>query len=135
MISLPSTSLPPCWVMSTVLVKVQLSTLHKVLVSRSQLPLEPSLVNYSSVGWLMLSVVRGCVCILHCLHILLLLTSLTDGVELMIIIVATFAQALSGTGNSVSIIGVLVVWRFLVSRYPFLLARLTSSSDGRWCWR
>ena len=120
--------------MYTVLVKVQLSTLHKVLVSRSQLLLEPSLVNYFSVGWLMLSVVRGCVCILPCLHILLLI-SLTDGVELMIIIVATFAQALSGSAKSVSIIGVLVVWRFLVSRYPFLLARLTPSSDGRWCWR
>jgi len=36
------------------------------------------------------------------------------GVELMIIIVATFAQALSGTADAVSIIGVLVVWRFLM---------------------
>ena len=38
-----------------------------------------------------------------------------DGVELMIIIIGTFAQALSGDGKVVHIIGVLVVWRFLVS--------------------
>ena len=134
MTSLPSTSLLPCWVICTVMLKVLPSTLHKVLVSRSQLLLEPLLVNYSSVGWLMLSVVKGCVCILPCLGILLLI-SLTDGVELMIIIVATFAQALSGTADSVSIIGVLVVWRFIVSRHPFLPTCLTPSSDGRWCWR
>ncbi|KAG5732022.1 Inorganic phosphate transporter PHO84 [Termitomyces sp. T112] len=36
------------------------------------------------------------------------------GVELMIIIIATFAQALSGGGHAVGIIGVLIVWRFLM---------------------
>jgi PHS family inorganic phosphate transporter-like MFS transporter len=36
------------------------------------------------------------------------------GIELMIIIITTFAQALSGNGHSVGIIGVLVVWRFLM---------------------
>jgi PHS family inorganic phosphate transporter-like MFS transporter len=36
------------------------------------------------------------------------------GVELMIIIIGTFAQALSGDGKVVHIIGVLVVWRFLM---------------------
>jgi len=36
------------------------------------------------------------------------------GVELMIIIVATFGQAVSGNGDAVSIIGVLVVWRFIM---------------------
>jgi PHS family inorganic phosphate transporter-like MFS transporter len=35
------------------------------------------------------------------------------GIELMIIIVGTFAQALSGTAEAVKIIGVLVVWRFI----------------------
>ncbi|KAJ7650411.1 phosphate permease [Roridomyces roridus] len=35
------------------------------------------------------------------------------GVELMIIIVGTFAQALAGSGHAVSIVGVLIVWRFL----------------------
>lgn len=41
----------------------------------------------------------------------------------MIIIVATFAQALSGQAPAIHIIGVLVVWRFIVSdillRLPF----------------
>ena len=41
--------------------------------------------------------------------------SFIDGVELMIIIVATFGQALSGQAPAIHIIGVLVVWRFLVS--------------------
>ncbi|KAG7089663.1 hypothetical protein E1B28_011323 [Marasmius oreades] len=36
------------------------------------------------------------------------------GVELMIIIIATFAQALSANGHAIGIIGVLVVWRFLM---------------------
>ncbi|TFY83528.1 hypothetical protein EWM64_g475 [Hericium alpestre] len=36
------------------------------------------------------------------------------GVELMIIIIATFGQALSGESPAVSIIGVLVVWRFIM---------------------
>ena len=39
----------------------------------------------------------------------------TDGIELMIMIIATFGQALSGTGHAVTIIGVLVTWRFIVS--------------------
>lgn len=53
------------------------------------------------------------------LNLLLLISFIIlDGIELMIIIVATFAQALSGNGHAVSIIGVLVVWRFIVSRFP-----------------
>lgn len=36
------------------------------------------------------------------------------GVELCIIIVATMAQALSGSGPAVSIIGVIIVWRFIM---------------------
>jgi len=36
------------------------------------------------------------------------------GVELCIIIVATFAQALAGRAHAISIIGTLVVWRFLM---------------------
>jgi PHS family inorganic phosphate transporter-like MFS transporter len=36
------------------------------------------------------------------------------GVELMIMIIATFAQALSGNAHAVNIIGVLVVWRFIM---------------------
>jgi PHS family inorganic phosphate transporter-like MFS transporter len=36
------------------------------------------------------------------------------GIELMIIIVATFGQAVSGNAPAIKIIGVLVVWRFLM---------------------
>ncbi|KAI0046571.1 phosphate permease [Auriscalpium vulgare] len=36
------------------------------------------------------------------------------GIELMIIIIATFGQALSGNGPAVNIFGVLIVWRFLM---------------------
>ncbi|KAI0749613.1 phosphate transporter [Daedaleopsis nitida] len=36
------------------------------------------------------------------------------GIELILIIIATFGQALSGQGHAVSIIGVLVVWRFIM---------------------
>ncbi|KZT22011.1 MFS general substrate transporter [Neolentinus lepideus HHB14362 ss-1] len=36
------------------------------------------------------------------------------GIELVVIIFATLSQALSGSGDAVSIVGVLVVWRFLM---------------------
>ncbi|KAF8501729.1 general substrate transporter [Russula emetica] len=36
------------------------------------------------------------------------------GIELMIILTSTFAQALAGSGPGVNIIGVLIVWRFIV---------------------
>jgi len=36
------------------------------------------------------------------------------GVELVIMITATFSQALSGSGGVISIIGVLIVWRFIM---------------------
>jgi len=39
----------------------------------------------------------------------------TDGVELSIIIVSTFAQAVSAQGAALDIIGVLFVWRLIVS--------------------
>lgn len=47
-----------------------------------------------------------------------MLTVLADGIELMIIVTATFAQALAGNAPAVNIIGVLVVWRFIVSTIP-----------------
>jgi len=37
-----------------------------------------------------------------------------DGVELMIITIATFGQAVSGQAAAVNIISVLVLWRFLM---------------------
>ena len=39
----------------------------------------------------------------------------SDGIELIIMIIGTFGQALAGNGPAVNIIGVLVFWRFLVS--------------------
>ncbi|KIJ14228.1 hypothetical protein PAXINDRAFT_169850 [Paxillus involutus ATCC 200175] len=36
------------------------------------------------------------------------------GIELMIMIIATFAQAVSGEAPAISIVGVLIVWRFLM---------------------
>jgi MFS transporter, PHS family, inorganic phosphate transporter len=39
----------------------------------------------------------------------------TDGIELVIIAISTFAQALAGSCPGVNIIGVLVVWRFIVA--------------------
>jgi MFS transporter, PHS family, inorganic phosphate transporter len=37
-----------------------------------------------------------------------------DGIELMIIVVSTFAQAIAGSGPTVNIIGVLTFWRFIM---------------------
>ena len=50
--------------------------------------------------------------------------SCADGFELMIIIVATFGQALSGQAPAVGIIGVLVVWRFIVSAEHHVISLL-----------
>jgi len=44
----------------------------------------------------------------------------TDGVELMIIIIATFGQAVAGSGHAVNFLGVMIVWRFIVCS-PFTL--------------
>lgn len=40
----------------------------------------------------------------------------SDGIELVVIVFATLAQALSGAAPAVGIIGSLVVWRFVVRR-------------------
>lgn len=42
-----------------------------------------------------------------------------DGVELMVMIIATFGQALAGQAPAVSVIGVIVVWRFIVRAKKF----------------
>ncbi len=42
------------------------------------------------------------------------LRTFTDGIELMIIIVGTFGQAISGHGPTVGIVGALICWRFLM---------------------
>jgi MFS transporter, PHS family, inorganic phosphate transporter len=50
---------------------------------------------------------------------ILILRFILDGVELIIIIIGTFGQAVSGNGHAVGIIGVLVVWRFFVRWVAF----------------
>jgi PHS family inorganic phosphate transporter-like MFS transporter len=57
------------------------------------------------------------------------------GIELIIMIIATFGQALSGTGPAVGIIGVLVCWRFIMGvgiggDYP-LSAVITSEFSNK----
>jgi PHS family inorganic phosphate transporter-like MFS transporter len=42
-----------------------------------------------------------------------------DGVELMVMIIATFGQALAGQAPAVSVIGVIIVWRFIVRATNF----------------
>lgn len=37
-----------------------------------------------------------------------------DGIELMIIIIATFGQSVSGEAHAVNVIGVIIVWRGLM---------------------
>jgi hypothetical protein len=53
-------------------------------------------------------------------------------------ITATFTQALAGGGGVISIIGVLVVWRFIVSRFQviniFECFRSKELADGSWDW-
>jgi PHS family inorganic phosphate transporter-like MFS transporter len=38
----------------------------------------------------------------------------TDGIELMIVITSTFAQAIAGSGHAVNIVGVLTCLRFIM---------------------
>jgi MFS transporter, PHS family, inorganic phosphate transporter len=45
--------------------------------------------------------------------------SYLDGVELFIIITATFCQALAGSARAINIINVLIVWRFIVSVFSY----------------
>ena len=42
-----------------------------------------------------------------------------DGVELIIIIIGSFGQALAGEAHAVNIIAVIVLWRFIVG-FTFL---------------
>lgn len=64
------------------------------------------------------------------------LTHVVDGVELMIMIIATFGQALSGQAPAVGIIGALIVWRFIVrALLSSGVSRLICPVDGcRYWW-
>jgi len=113
MTSSPSTLLPPCWATSTQPVNIliyysqrdvlKLYVDHKTLSTNASLGVKVAtpvgtLVGQLLFGWL--ADVLG--------------RKKMYGFELMLIIVTTFAQALSATGPSVDVIGVLVVWRFLM---------------------
>ena len=54
------------------------------------------------------------------------------GVELMIIIIATFGQSVSGEAHAVNVLGVLIVWRGLVSRTSIFFSRVCSLNSLRW---
>jgi MFS transporter, PHS family, inorganic phosphate transporter len=76
-----------------------------------------TLVGQLLFGWLADVVGRKRMCKLHpTLNYRLAHPPLVapDGVELMIIIVGSFGQAISGQGPTVGIIGALIVWRFIM---------------------
>ena len=56
-------------------------------------------------------------CVSETQRVSFLLPSVTDldGVELLIMIVATFGQAVSGQGKVLNIVSILIVWRVIVS--------------------
>ena len=74
-----------------------------------------NLVGQLLFGWLADVVGRKRMCMSSLLLTLLVPhLSSSDGVELMIIIVATFGQAISGESPVVSILGAIIVWRFIM---------------------
>jgi PHS family inorganic phosphate transporter-like MFS transporter len=74
------------------------------------------LVNFFSDGSQILWVVRGCVGVYFMLKLTIIINQyMIDGVELMVMIIATFGQALAGQAPAVSVLGVIIVWRFIVS--------------------
>src|SRR5260221_2814241 len=95
------------------IVRVKRPLQIRILVSKSLHPSELLSVSSFSVAWQIWSVASACVRpFLHFPYIFL--TSHIDGVELMIIIIATFGQALAGHAHGVNIFGVLIVWRFIM---------------------
>ena len=92
----------------------------KISLSKWRRPLGTSSGNYCLGGWLTLLDASECVSHLfhHLFNIKNVLTTSNypaiDGIELMIIVTATFAQTLSGSGHAVSIVGALTVWRFIL---------------------
>lgn len=67
-------------------------------------------------------------------------TLFSDGIELIIIIIGTFGQALSANGSvgTMNIFAALIIWRFVVSVVflvsPPEIAALTSHLLPRWGW-
>lgn len=78
------------------------------------------LVNFFSDGSQILWAVRGCVGVYFMFKLIIVINQcMIDGVELMVMIIATFGQALAGQAPAVSVIGVIVVWRFIVRAKKF----------------
>ena len=48
-----------------------------------------------------------------------------DGVELILMIVGTFSQATAGEGQAISIIAMLIFWRFIVGHLIVLIVHCT----------
>lgn len=58
-----------------------------------------------------------------------------DGIELAIVIIATFGQAVSSQGPVLNIVSILIVWRFIVSISDFPnVCRNTEYGPTSWEW-
>ena len=59
-----------------------------------------------------------------------------DGVELLIMIIATFGQAVSGRGPVLNVVGILIVWRVIVSVLDFSRAHINIEwgRPASWGW-
>lgn len=91
----------------------------KIWVSRSLLLLVLWSANFFLAGSQMLSGANACV---SCIHWSVSGTSeaSVDGIELLFMIVGAFGQALAGQSRAVSILGVLIFWRFVVLAFSDL---------------
>ncbi len=68
-------------------------------------------------------------------YTLLIIIEYLDGIELLIIIVATFGQAVSASSLKVDVFGILIAWRFFVSIDHYSRLMLWSSPlYNRWGW-
>ena len=76
-----------------------------------------SLFGQVLFGWLADTLGRKRMCeflAFFLIHVKLIHSSTLDGLELSMMIVATFAQAVSGSSTAISIIATLTMWRFIV---------------------
>lgn len=81
-----------------------------------------NLVGQLLFGWLadLVGRKRMCQCYFMSKPITFINQCMIDGVELMVMIIATFGQALAGQAPAVNVLGVIIVWRFIVSAKNFL---------------
>lgn len=85
------------------------------MVSKLRLQWVIWLARSSLGGWQTVWVVSGCVGS-NSYDVLLKAHTAhpSDGIELMIIVTSTFAQAIAGAGPTVHIVGVITLWRFIM---------------------